>query len=136
MPIELEAVLAPSTQDLTDLEKIYADCPSTMALPELAGGPAQANARLFAARFNGRLLAALVALPDGERWHLQQLCVRAITRNRGVGSWLLKLVVKEAMRQEIRCELETGPDTQLAENLLRKLPADLWTSGQIRLAKR
>ncbi len=136
MPIELEAVTAPSAQDLIDLEKIYADRPLWMTLPELAGGPAQANARLFAARFNGRLLAAVTACPEADGWRLTQLCVRAVTRKRGVGSWLLELVAREAGRQGLLCLLDPGPDAQQAEQLLRKLPAELWTGGQIRLATR
>lgn len=135
MPIELEAVRTPSTQDLSDLAKIYADRPDWMALPQLAGGPEQPGAQLFGARFNGRLLAAVIAVPQEGHWRLQQLCVRGITRNRGVGSWLLELVVKEAGRQGVRCQLEPGNSPEQARALIQKLPAELWTSEQITLAE-
>ena len=46
------------------------------------------------ARFNSRLLGAALLDKQAQRWLLSHLCVRALTRNRGVA----RRLVDEAMR--------------------------------------
>ncbi|MDD2059352.1 aspartate 1-decarboxylase autocleavage activator PanM [Pseudomonas sp. GD03860] len=98
MPIVVETLTEPSPQDLQDLARLYADAPTWMlASPEQAlalVNAALADGSLIAARFNDRLLgAARLQRRDGT-WHLSDLCVRSLTRRRGVG---LRLV-NEAQR--------------------------------------
>jgi len=93
MPVIVEAVVQPSAQDRTDLEKIYADAPAWLLAPYpdaaslvdagLAGG------WLIAGRFNARLLGAAWLRQDEGGWNLSHLCVRKITRCRGVGQRLI-----------------------------------------------
>ena len=93
MPVIVEAVTQPSAQDRLDLEKIYADAPAWLLTPHadaqalidagLAGG------RLIAGRFNDRLLGAAWLEPGSDGWRLSHLCVRKITRGRGVAARLV-----------------------------------------------
>ena len=93
MPVIVETVVQPSAQDRSDLEKIYADAPAWLLAPYpdaaslidagLAGG------WLIAGRFNARLLGAAWLCQDADGWNLSHLCVRKITRGRGVGQRLI-----------------------------------------------
>lgn len=93
MPVIVETVAQPSAQDRSDLEKIYADAPAWLLAPYpdaaslidagLAGG------WLIAGRFNARLLGAAWLRQDAGGWNLAHLCVRKITRGRGVGQRLI-----------------------------------------------
>ena len=93
MPVIVETVVQPSAQDRSDLEKIYADAPAWLLAPYpdaaslidagLAGG------WLIAGRFNARLLGAAWLRQDADDWNLSHLCVRKITRGRGVGQRLI-----------------------------------------------
>jgi ribosomal protein S18 acetylase RimI-like enzyme len=93
MPVYVEFVRQPSTQDHSDLAKIYADAPDWLLTPHvdanalIAAGIASGS--LIAGRFNDRLLGAALLTTGAEDWHLSHLCVRQITRQRGVGSRLL-----------------------------------------------
>lgn len=51
--------------------------------------------RLYAARFNERLLAAVRITLDGNQGTLDDLCVREITRRRGVGQYLVEEVMRD-----------------------------------------
>lgn len=51
--------------------------------------------RLYAARFNERLLAAVRVTLDGNQGTLDDLCVREITRRRGVGQYLIEEVLHD-----------------------------------------
>lgn len=51
--------------------------------------------RLYAARFNERLLAAVRVTLNGNQGMLDDLCVREITRRRGVGQYLIEEVMHD-----------------------------------------
>lgn len=76
-----------SDQDRIDLGKIW---PSQ----DLATLTLDDNQRIYAARFNERLLGAVRVTLSGVAGELNALCVREVTRRRGVGQYL----VEEAMR--------------------------------------
>src|SRR5690606_5465013 len=93
MPVLVESVGAPSAQDLSDLAKVYADAPRWLLTPYpdasalIAAG--LASGELLAGRFNDRLLGAALLQRGEQYWRLSHLCVRALTRRRGVGQRLL-----------------------------------------------
>lgn len=51
--------------------------------------------RLYAARFNERLLAAVRVTLSEHQGELRDLCVREVTRRRGVGQYLLEEVMRD-----------------------------------------
>ncbi|MBD9483618.1 acetyl-CoA sensor PanZ family protein [Pseudomonas sp. PDM14] len=93
MPVFVETVTRPSAQDHTDLTKIYADAPAWLLAPYgsadalIASGIGKGI--LIAGRFNDRLLGAALLEPGSDRWRLSHLCVRKVTRRRGVATRLL-----------------------------------------------
>lgn len=93
MPVIVEAVVQPSAQDRTDLEKIYADAPAWLLAPypDAASLIEAGLARgcLIAGRFNDRLLGAAWLEQTADGWRLAHICVRKITRGRGVGQRLI-----------------------------------------------
>ena len=108
MPVYFESAEQPSTQDLADLEKIYLDAPDWLIAPfsnaaELIQQGLTDNT-LVTARFNSRLLGAALLDKQAERWLLSHLCVRALTRHRGVA----RRLVAEATRlaAEAGCVLQ------------------------------
>ena len=75
-------------QDIIDLGKIW---------PEYSASSLQINEehRIYAARFNERLLGAVrVTINDGQA-ALDSLRIREITRRRGVGQYLLEEILRE-----------------------------------------
>lgn len=93
MPVYLETIAAPSTQDRTDLGKIFADAPAWLLAPygsaeDLIEAGLKAG-QLIGGRFNDRLLGAALLQRGEQTWRLSHLCVRRITRQRGVGQRLL-----------------------------------------------
>jgi len=107
MPVYVEPLRQPSEQDRQDLAKIYADAPQWLFEPHadaqalIAAGLAAGT--LIAGRFNDRLLGAALLTPGDRAWHLSHLCVRRITRQRGVGRRLLDEARR--MASEAGCEL-------------------------------
>ncbi len=94
MPVYFESAAQPSQQDLADLEKIYADAPDWLLAPynnaaELINAALSSNS-LVTGRFNSRLLGAALLEKQAERWLLSHLCVREITRKRGVARRILE----------------------------------------------
>ena len=93
MPVHVVAIDTPSAQDLIDLGKIYADAPDWLLAPYasaealIEAGLSQRT--LIAGRFNDRLLGAAILHRDEHAWRLSHLCVRKITRRRGVGKRIL-----------------------------------------------
>ncbi|MHA6494982.1 acetyl-CoA sensor PanZ family protein [Pseudomonas borbori] len=93
MPVVVEFASPARAQDRIDLGKIYQDAP-TWLLPPYADAQQLIDAALAAntllvGRFNDRLLGAAVLERQADRWLLTHLCVRSITRQRGVGRRLL-----------------------------------------------
>ena len=76
-----------SDQDRIDLGKIW---PSR----DLAGITVDESHAIYAARFNERLLAAVCVTLDGTEGELSALCVREVTRRRGVGQYLVEEVLQ------------------------------------------
>lgn len=100
MPVLVEEINEPSSQDLTDLNKVYQDAPEWLLAPfasrdELISS-ALANRQLMAGRFNDRLLAAAIVEKGEAAWQLSHLCVRTVTRKRGVARRLLAEVQRLA----------------------------------------
>ena len=93
MPVIVEAVVQPSAQDRTDLEKIYADAPAWLLAPYADAASlidaGLARGCLIAGRFNDRLLGAAWLQQEADGWRLAHICVRKITRGRGVGQRLI-----------------------------------------------
>lgn len=93
MPVVVQQLNPATEQDLIDLGKIYQDAPNWL-LPPYADAQqlieqSLAQGTLIVARFNDRLLGAAVLQPAAEGWQLSHLCVRRVTRGRGVGSRLI-----------------------------------------------
>lgn len=94
MPVFVEAVTEPSPQDRIDLAKIFADAPAWLLVP-YADATALIEAgladhSLIAGRFNDRLLGAALLQSGSPHWRLSHLCVRKLTRRRGVGTRILE----------------------------------------------
>ncbi|MEK1904305.1 MAG: acetyl-CoA sensor PanZ family protein [Pseudomonas sp.] len=93
MPVFVEIVTRPSAQDHTDLTKVYADAPDWLLAPYASADALIARGigetRLIAGRFNDRLLGAALLSRDEDCWHLSHLCVRKVTRKRGVARRIL-----------------------------------------------
>ncbi len=97
MPVIAEALQTPSEQEWLDLEKLYQDYPEPFRVEELrrllSANPAT---RLFVARFNDRILGALTLATTGSNNTIDHLCVRAVTRRRGVARDLLRQMLAAA----------------------------------------
>ena len=77
-----------SDQDQIDLGKIWSEySPSSLSVDE--------THRIYAARFNERLLGAVRVTLSGTQGALDSLRVRDITRRRGVGQYLIEEVIRE-----------------------------------------
>ena len=88
MPVVAEIVSQPSEQDLIDLKKTYEGqldwLDSSIAGSDL----------VIAGRFNDRLVAGFVLRDLGDRWQLEILQVREITRRRGVARQAINSALK------------------------------------------
>jgi len=100
MPVLVEEINEPSSQDLTDLNKVYQDAPDWLLAPfasrEQLIETALSRRQLIAGRFNDRLLGAALLEKGENAWRLSHLCVRAVTRKRGVARRLLAEVQRLA----------------------------------------
>ena len=77
-----------SDQDHIDLAKIW---PSQ----DLAALTLDDRQRIYAARFNERLLGAVRVTLSGVAGELSALCVREVTRRRGVGQYLVEETLRD-----------------------------------------
>jgi len=114
MPVFVEVVSAPSAQDRSDLAKIYADAPAWLLAP-YADAAALIEAgiergELLAGRFNDRLLGAALLQRGAQRWRLSHLCVRQLTRRRGVARRLLDEAKRLAAEAGTPLHLAAPPD--------------------------
>lgn len=75
-----------SDQDRIDLRKIWPEHDSSSLQVDHSH-------RLYAARFNERLLGAVRVTLNNTQGTLEALCVREVTRRRGVGHYLLEEVL-------------------------------------------
>ena len=130
MPVHVETLTAASPQDRLDLAKIYADAPGWLLAPHadterlIAAGLERGT--LIAGRFNDRLLGAALLERNDDCWRLSHLCVRRITRGRGVARRLLDEAKRlaEAAGKPLRL---AGPVDQLESQALAarsQLPLD------------
>ncbi|AUV51716.1 GNAT family N-acetyltransferase [Raoultella planticola] len=77
-----------SDQDRIDLGKIWpSQDPDDISLDD--------RHRIYAARFNERLLGAVRVTLRGNEGELSALCVREVTRRRGVGKYLVEEVLQD-----------------------------------------
>lgn len=94
MPVYIETVTEPSQQDRIDLAKIFADAPDWLLAPYADAATlieaGLTDRSLIAGRFNERLLGAALLQRGEPHWRLSHLCVRKVTRYRGVGKRLLE----------------------------------------------
>ncbi|MEI7216493.1 aspartate 1-decarboxylase autocleavage activator PanM [Pectobacterium carotovorum] len=90
MKLTVECLTRFSPQDKIDLAKIWPHQNIDLLEEELTP-----DRRLFAARFNDRLLGGMLVEIEGEYAELSDLMVREVTRRRGVG----KLLIDEARHQ-------------------------------------
>jgi ribosomal protein S18 acetylase RimI-like enzyme len=100
MPIIVEPLNEATYQDQQDLQKIYRDAPEWLFAPfsgdvQLIEGCLR-DGSLIAGRFNDRLLGAARLQRHPGVWHLSQICVRKITRRRGVAERLVNEAQKMA----------------------------------------
>ena len=124
MPVLLEQISQPNPQDIEDLRKIYSDYPSIG--DSTADGWLEQQFEkpgfLMAGRFNGRLLAALWVTPintaGNNDWSLEHLCVRNITRRRGVASQLIKLLCVKAHKEHRQITVNNNTTTEATQALL------------------
>ena len=123
MPVIVETVVQPSAQDRTDLEKIYADAPAWLLAPYPDAASlidaGLARGCLIAGRFNERLLGAAWLQQDAQGWSLAHLCVRKITRGRGVGQRLIAAARQRAPDSSQPLRLQ-APATQLEVQALAR----------------
>ncbi|QZP34777.1 acetyl-CoA sensor PanZ family protein [Pseudomonas sp. DR48] len=100
MPIIVEPLNEATYQDQQDLQKIYRDAPDWLFAPfsgdvQMIEGCLR-DGSLIAGRFNDRLLGAARLQRHPGVWHLSQICVRKITRRRGVAERLVNEAQKMA----------------------------------------
>ncbi|MFP2469147.1 aspartate 1-decarboxylase autocleavage activator PanM [Pseudescherichia vulneris] len=88
MKLTVIRLTALSEQDHIDLGKIW---------PEYSSSSLQMDDehRIYAARFNDRLLGAVRVTLKGNQGALDSLRIREITRRRGVGQYLIEEVLRE-----------------------------------------
>ncbi len=130
MPVYFESLTEPSQQDHTDLAKIFADAPAWLLAPYpnadtlIADG--LANGSLVAGRFNDRLLGAALLQRDLPHWRLSHLCVRRITRRRGVGRRIIEESQRLAREAGTTLRLAAPPEQLEAQALAARthLPLD------------
>ncbi|AKP33917.1 aspartate 1-decarboxylase autocleavage activator PanM [Yersinia aleksiciae] len=108
MKLTIERLTDLTHQDFIDLAKIWPEQQQASWQQWIIGGNP-----LFAARFNERLLGAVKVAVEGQEGKLQDLCVREVTRRRGVGLYL----IEETLRQLPAVQCWALSDEQItAEN--------------------
>ncbi|WP_283182560.1 MULTISPECIES: acetyl-CoA sensor PanZ family protein [unclassified Pseudomonas] len=125
MPIIVEPLNEATYQDQQDLQKIYRDAPDWLFAP-FAGDlqlieSCLLDGSLIAGRFNDRLLGAARLQRHQDVWHLSQLCVRKITRRRGVAERLVNEAQKMASQSGATLRLLAPAGHLEAQALAAKL---------------
>lgn len=129
MPIIVESLTEATYQDQQDLQKIYRDAPDWLFAPfagevQLIEG-CLGDGSLIAGRFNDRLLGAARLQRQPEVWHLSQICVRKITRRRGVAERLVNEAQKMASQSGATLRLLAPAGHLEAQALSAKLNVPL-----------
>ena len=129
MPIVVELLNQATYQDQQDLQKIYRDAPDWLFAPfagdtQLIEGCLQ-DGSLIAGRFNDRLLGAARLQRHHDAWHLSHLCVRKITRRRGVAERLVNEAQKMASQAGATLRLLAPAGHLEAQALAAKLKVPL-----------
>lgn len=88
MKLTIIRLLAPDAQERIDLGKIWPK--NSVELLSISE-----NERLYAAKFNDRLLGAVRVTPMNTAGILSALNIREITRRRGVGRYLVEEVLRD-----------------------------------------
>ncbi|KQV10959.1 acetyltransferase [Pseudomonas sp. Root329] len=129
MPIVVEPLNEATYQDQQDLQKIYRDAPDWLFAPFT--GDLQLieacllDGSLIAGRFNDRLLGAARLQRHSDVWHLSQLCVRKVTRRRGVAERLVNEAQKMASQSGATLRLLAPAGHLEAQALAAKLKIPL-----------
>ena len=129
MPIVVELITDANCQDQQDLQKIYRDAPAWLFEP--FGDATQLIAQcleegsLVAARFNDRLLGAARLQRHQNAWRLSHLCVRSITRRRGVAERLVSEARRMAALNSAELHLLAPAGYMQAQALAAKLKMPL-----------
>ena len=129
MPIVVEHLEQVTQQDQQDLQKIYRDAPAWLFEP--FSDATQLIARcleegsLIAARFNDRLLGAARLQRHQNAWRLSHLCVRNITRRRGVAERLVSEARRMAQQDNAELRLQAPAGHLEAQALAAKLKLSL-----------
>ena len=125
MPIVVESLTEASYQDQQDLQKIYQDAPPWLFAPQADGQQlietALADGSLIAGRFNDRLLGAARLERRADFWLLSQLCVRKVTRRRGVAERLVAEASRMARLSGAELRLQAPAGHLEAQALAAKL---------------
>ncbi len=129
MPIIVELLNQATYQDQQDLQKIYRDAPDWLFSPftgemQLFEDCLQ-DGSLIAGRFNDRLLGAARLQQHHDVWHLSHLCVRKITRRRGVAERLVNEAQKMASQSGATLRLLAPAGHLEAQALAAKLKVPL-----------
>ena len=129
MPIIVELLNQATYQDQQDLQKIYRDAPDWLFAPftgdmQLIEDCLQEGS-LIAGRFNDRLLGAARVQQHQDVWHLSHLCVRKITRRRGVAERLVNEAQKMASQSGATLRLLAPAGHLEAQALAAKLKVPL-----------
>ena len=100
MPVIVQTLEDACYRDQQDLQKIYRDALPWLFAP-FSGDvdlieSALADGSLIAGRFNDRLLGAGRLQRHNDVWYLSHLCVRKVTRRRGVAERLVNQAQKMA----------------------------------------
>ena len=129
MPIVVEHLNEATCQDRQDLQKIYRDAPSWLLDPcddaVLWVENCLENGSLIGARFNDRLLGAARLQRHQDVWHLSQMCVRKITRRRGVAERLVSETRRMAAQNGAELRLLAPAGHLEAQALAAKLKVAL-----------
>ncbi|MCQ8226156.1 MULTISPECIES: aspartate 1-decarboxylase autocleavage activator PanM [Pantoea] len=85
MKLTIQRLASLTAQDRIDLAKVWPEIDIVQLEAQLSD-----TQRLYAARFNDRLLAALQLTLSGTQGKITHFNVREVTRRRGVGQYLLE----------------------------------------------
>ena len=90
MKLTIQRISALTPQDRLDLAKVWPQIEISQLEADL-----NETQRLYAARFNDRLLGALQLTISGTQGKIVNLQVRDVTRRRGVGQYLLEETIAQ-----------------------------------------